>query len=36
MLISVIKHKFITRETENSVSTIKFYPLFLTKSNGVC
>ena len=27
---------FITRVTENSVSTIEFYRLFLTKSNGLC
>ena len=26
----------ITRVTENSVSTIEFYRLFLTKSNGLC
>ena len=26
----------IIRETENSVFTIEFYRLFLTKSNGLC
>ena len=26
----------MTRVTENSVSTIEFYRLFLTKSNGLC
>ena len=33
---SIINLLLITRETENSVSTIEFYRLFLTKSNGLC
>ena len=45
LILSITMHSFlrsmwlkwvIIRETENSVSTIEFYRLFLTKSNGLC